>query len=491
MHRPTSSARFACALAVCAATIEAQTTDWSQFLGSDVSARGEGAQTLSFDRDNDLLYRVAIPPGESSPCVIGDHIFLTGVDDGQLVMFALDRETGRELWRHAVPGPKSFDFMHPDAGVAMPTACSNGQRVFFYFPSYGLIARTMDGELAWEKQLPDPAANFGIGSSPRLWKDTLFLLRDGCPDGKFYALDEETGEERWSLPRLAFRDSHATPFIWENAQRTELVLASTGTVVAYDPTNGDELWRVEGLTPLVCTTPTASRDRLYFAGWSTISAAGPDRLLAGMETPLELTQEERDDPAKMFARVDANDDGKIVADEIPPGRARTAFDFLDQNGDGGISVDEWTGLMRLPVMGKNLLVSIKPGGEGNVTDTHVEWEVKRGIPYVSSPLLYDGRIYMTKAGGILSCIDAETGDPRFRRARLDDHSEYYATPIGVDGHVVICASGGTVFVLEAADELKVVRAVDFGERIFATPAIARGRVYLRTQKALYAFGQGG
>ncbi|MHC5064717.1 MAG: PQQ-binding-like beta-propeller repeat protein, partial [Planctomycetota bacterium] len=76
----------------------------------------------------------------------------------------------------------------------------------------------------------------------------------------------------------------------------------------------------------------------------------------------------------------------------------------------------------------------------------------------------------------------------FRRTRLDDRSEYYATPLGVDGHVIICSSGGTVFVLEAADEFKVVRSVDFEERIFATPAVVDGTMYLRTQKALYAFG---
>jgi len=485
------SARSGVAPLLLAACLQAQapTANWSQFLGDDVSALGHGAHTLSFDRERDQLYRVAVPPGESSPCVVGDRIFLTAVEDKQLLMLALDRRTGAELWRHSVPGPESYDFSHSDSGVAMTTPCSNGERVFFYLPSYGLVARRMDGELAWELRLKDPAASFGIGSSPRLHGDTLYLLRDGCPERRLYALDEETGEERWSVPRLRFADSHTTPFIWKNREQTELIIASTGTVTSFDPEDGAELWRVQGLTPLVCTTPTASEDRLYFAGWSTPSAAGSDRFMDGMEEDVEFTDEELKDPRLLFAKIDANGDDEIEPAELPKGRARDSFVFLDRDRSGGIELKEWLPLMRMPVMGKNLLISIRPGGDGNITKSHVEWQWRRGVPYVSSPLLVDGRVYMVKAGGILSCIDAETGKPRFRQHRLGDRSEYYATPVGVDGHVVICASGGTVYVLEVADEVKIVHEVDFGERIFATPAIAQGCVYLRTHDALYAFGR--
>ncbi|MEM7199403.1 MAG: PQQ-binding-like beta-propeller repeat protein [Planctomycetota bacterium] len=481
----------ACASLLLAAPLvgQAATMSWPQFLGAGGTARAVGASTLSFDRASDLRYRVALPPGESSPCIVGDRIFLTGFDGEQLVMLALDRDSGEELWRHGVPGPESMEFQHVDAGIAMPSACATDELAFFYFPSYGLIARRYDGELAWEMKLEDPKPGFGIGTSPMIFDGKLFLLRDGCPEAKLYALDPATGDEVWSVPRPTFRDSHATPFVWHNEQRIELIIASTGTVMALDPQDGTELWRVEGLTPLICTTPTASADRLYFAGWSTISAAGPDRLLAGMEEPLELTDEERDDPKKLFARLDANGDEKLVEDEIPAGRIKTVFSMFDRDGDGAVVFAEWAPLMRMPQMGKNLMVAIKPGGAGDVTETHVEWSTSRGIPYVSSPLLYDGRLYLVKAGGVLSCIDAATGKPRFRRSRLSDHSEYYASPIGVDGHIVICSSAGTVYVLEAADELKIAREVAFDERIFATPAVVDGTVYLRTRQALYAFAK--
>ncbi len=466
----------------------APTANWPQFLGAD-QARGRGATSLTFDRERDLRYRVELPPGESSPCIWGDQIFLTGHDGDELVMFALDKRTGKQQWRFGVPAPEGVEFAHKDAAHTMSTACTNGRRVFFYIASYGLVARELDGELAWEKRLPAPKADFGIGSSPIVHGDHVILVRDGCPDAALYALDEATGKEVWSVPRLRYSDTHSTPFVWQNRDRTELVIASTGTVAGLDPESGKEHWRVEGLTPLVCTTPTASADLLYFAGWSTPGAAGINRLTDGMEDPVEFTPEELADPALIFKRFDADGDGSLTISEAPAGRVRQAYAFFDRNKNGTLELEEWMPVFQFPVTGKNVLIAIRPGGEGDVSESHVAWQVARGIPYVSSPLLYDGRLYLVKAGGILSCFDPVTGKPKFRRTRLSDRSEYYATPVGVDGHVLVAASAGTLFVLKASDELVIERTVEFGEPLFATPAVSDGVVYVRTRAALYAFGR--
>ncbi len=465
------------------------TDSWPQFLGSD-SARAAGATTLTFDRDRDLRYRVPVPPGKSSPCIHGDRIFLTGLDGEELVLVALGRRTGKELWRHAVPAPKPRKFDHVDAGFAMPTPCTNGERVFCYFPTHGLIARTVDGEPAWEKTLPETNGDFGYGSSPTLCGDLVVLLRDGCPDARLYALHEATGELAWELPRVRQFDSHATPYVWRNQERTELVIASTGTVAGHDPKTGRELWRVEGLSPLVCTTPVGDAEQLYFAAWSTPAAAGVDRFTDGMEETVELTEEEKRDPAALLRRFDKDGDEAISLAEAPAGRVRAAFGALDADGDGALSIDEWMSVLKFPRMGKNLAVAIRAGGAGDVTQTHVTWQQRRGVPYVSSPLLHDGRVWLVKAGGVVSCFQAKSGEPVFRRERLGDTSEYYATPVAVDGHVVVCSSAGTIYVLEAADELQVVREVEFGEKLFATPAVVAGDVFVRTDAALYAFGTG-
>jgi outer membrane protein assembly factor BamB len=476
------------ALALIVSTVSAQ-DNWPQFLGAGSTATANGADTLRFDREKDLRYRVAIPAGASSPCIWESQIFLTGLDGKELVMFALDRDTGKERWRHTVPAPKGIEFKHQDGGVAMPTACTNGERVFFYLPSYGLIVRDLDGELVWEKKLPRPKTDFGIGTSPTLCGDNVILLRDGCPDAKLYAFDAKTGKEAWAVSRVRFYESHTTPFVWRNAQRTELIVASTGTVMSFEPKTGEVLWRVEGLTPLVCTTPTASPERLFFAGWSTMSAAAIDRFLDGMENPIELTDAERKDPARLFQRFDEDSDGKLTKAEAPPGRIRAAWKFFDRDGNDVITRPEWDPMMRIPQMGKNVMIAIKAGGEGNITKTHVEWSAKRGIPYVSSPLLHQGKLILVKAGGVIGGFDAASGKQVIRRRRLADHSEYYATPIGVGDFVIACSSAGTLFVLDPKAKLKTVRSIEFEEPIFATPAVVDGVVFVRTRAALYAFGK--
>lgn len=463
--------------------------NWPQFLGEGAKSSGEEVRSLRFDREKDLHYRVEIPAGASSPCIWGERIFLTGVEGDEIVMFALERGTGKELWRHSVKAPKATNFKHKDGGIAMPTACTNGRRVFFYVPSYGLVARDLEGKLAWEKRLPAPKTDFGIGSSPALCGSNVILVRDGCPDAKLYAFDEATGEESWTVSRVRFWESHTTPLVWKNKLRTEVVVASSGTVISFDPESGKEIWRVEGLTPLVCTTPTADEDRLFFAGWSTPSAAGIDRFLDGLEDPIELTDEEREDPAALFRRFDTNKDEKLTIAEVPAGRVRGAWKFFDRDRNDVITLNEWAPLMRMPSRGKNLMIAIKAGGEGDVSESHVEWSVRRGIPYVPSPLLYRGRVYLVKAGGVIGGYDAKTGEKVVKRGRLEDHSEYYATPVGVGGHVIACSAAGTLYVLDAKKDLETVTSVEFEEPIFATPAVVDGVIYVRTRAALYAFGK--
>lgn len=486
-------ARLLLALTVAAPTLCIAQDQWPQFLGPGASATGQGARSLRFDRELDLRFRTALPSGASSPCIYGKLIFLTGVvdaEDGkQLAMFALDRDSGKEVWRHTVALGEPRDFLHKDGGIAMPTACTNGKRVFFYFAPYGLLARTLKGELVWEKRLPPPKTDFGIGSSPTLCGDRVILVRDGCPDARIYALDEATGEEAWAVARPRFWETHTTPYVWKNDERTEVVIASSGTVIALDPASGEEHWRVEGLTPLVCTTPSASAERLIFAGWSTPSAAGVDRVLDGLAAQIEFTEKEREDPAALFQRLDSNGDGKISKSECPAGRMRDAWSFFDRNGDDAVNLTEWTPLMRMPTKGKNVMIAIKAGGSGDITKTHVEWTVNRGIPYVASPLLYGDRVYLAKAGGIVGAYDVASGAQVVKRSRLDDTGEYYATPLGVDDHVVVCSAGGSLYVLDANKDLATVASIDFGEAIFATPAIVDGVVYVRTQAALYAFGK--
>ena len=470
-------------------TLDEEPQRWPQFLGLGGAAVATSSEPLplSLDQESDLLWKTGLAAGSSSPCIDGNRLFLTTHEGDHRHMLAFDRQTGDELWRYSIRAPGVGTAAHIDADLAAPTPCSDGERVIFYFGDYGLLALDFDGNLLWENPMPVPEAPFGIGTSPILVDDLVILSRDGCPDSAIVAYDRETGAERWRIPRLGFTFSFGTPFVWDNVKRRELVLASTTQIVALNPEDGVEFWRVDGVADFVCTTPTADTNTLYFAAWSTGGAPPAERARVSWGE-MEFTEAELADGTLAFQRLDRDSNGVVDLDEMPESRAKDAYAFFDQSQDGLLQPEEVVPMITMPQgRGRNVMVAIDAGGEGNVSETHVRWRHRRGIPYVASPLLYQGRVYLAKTGGFLTCLDAATGEPYFSQVRLEDPSEYYSTPVGVAGHVMVCGSGGKVFVLRATDEFELVHQADFGERITATPAIVDNTIYLRTEHSLWAF----
>jgi len=463
---------------------------WPQFLGpGGLPARDAAPRSLTFEREKDLVWRVALPRGSSSPCIDGERIFLTAAEGEELVMLALERKTGKELWRQSRKSRPLARTAHVDVDVAGPTACTDGERVVFYFGTYGLVVLDPAGKLLWEKPLPYPEGPFGVGTSPILVDDLVVLSRDGCPDSAIHAYSKADGTERWSVPRPGFTYSFGTPFLWNTKARRELVVAGTQRLTALDPKDGKQLWQVAGLTSVVCTTPTADAETLYFAAWSTPDAAQAERGAASFGE-LELGADELEDSGILLERLDKDGDGRLAVGELPPSRAKDAFAFLDANGDGFIGADELASVVERPKgKGDNLLVAVAAGGAGNIAKDAVRWSHARGLPYVSSPLLHRGRLYLVASGGMVTCLDPKSGKPFFDRERLADHGEYYATPLGAGEHVLVCSSGGTLSVLRAADTFVLERSVELGEALHATPALVDGVVYLRTDQALWAFGK--
>jgi outer membrane protein assembly factor BamB len=132
-------------------------------------------------------------------------------------------------------------------------------------------------------------------------------------------------------------------------------------------------------------------------------------------------------------------------------------------------------------------MAIRPGGEGNITDTHVVWRHDRNVPFCASPLYYDGKVFLVKDGGILSALDAKTGKPQ-KVARLPNTGEYYASPVAGDGKIYFLNEEGQLTVVKAEAKWEVVHTAEFKESGYATPALLDGRIYLRTGGHLYCFG---
>ncbi|HET8774481.1 MAG TPA: PQQ-binding-like beta-propeller repeat protein [Thermoanaerobaculia bacterium] len=131
-------------------------------------------------------------------------------------------------------------------------------------------------------------------------------------------------------------------------------------------------------------------------------------------------------------------------------------------------------------------MAIRPGGRGDVTGTHVLWNVPTGAPYVSSILFYDGVIYMANDVGVLTAIDAAKGT-RLWQERVD--GVFSASPVAGAGHVYFVSENGDTVVVQAGRAPRIVARNSIGGRTIASPAISDGRIFIRTDDHLFAIGR--
>jgi hypothetical protein len=131
-------------------------------------------------------------------------------------------------------------------------------------------------------------------------------------------------------------------------------------------------------------------------------------------------------------------------------------------------------------------LAIDPTGTGEVTKTHIRWRANRGVSYVPSPLYIDGCFYVVSDTGVLSALDALTGEYKNQK-RL--RGNFSASLLHAGGCIYSFSEEGEVFVLRARPELETVSEIQMDDPIYATPAVSEGRMYLRTWKKLYAIGK--
>ena len=118
------------------------------------------------------------------------------------------------------------------------------------------------------------------------------------------------------------------------------------------------------------------------------------------------------------------------------------------------------------------------------------WSKHRATPYVPSPLLYDGMLYFTQSNqGILSCVDASSGESIIGPVRLPDVASLYASPVGADNRANITGRDGTTLVLRRSRKLEVIATNRVDDRINASPALAGNELFLRGRQSLYCIAQ--
>ncbi|MGI9239586.1 MAG: PQQ-binding-like beta-propeller repeat protein, partial [Verrucomicrobiales bacterium] len=448
--------------------------NWPQFRGPNASGvDSTGQPPIKIGPEESVLWKVEVPWAPSSPIVWGDRLFLTSFRDGELETRCHRTGDGKLLWAKAVKPVGIEDFHRSDGSPAASTPATDGKHVVSYFGSFGILCYNLEGEEQWRHPLPIALSGgkYGTGTSPIIVGGRVILNRDQHRGSALLALDLETGKRLWETPRPDAAGSFGTPVHWENAGHDEIVVAASGRLKGYDLKTGEERWHLNGITGFVCTTPVIGDSMLYFAAFSN----------GQQDSPLPEWGE-------FLGRHDKDGDGEVAVDEIE-NPARDYYRGLDLNRDGKYTKQDWDAVSAAAAGTANLMVAIEPGGTGDIADTHVAWEFSKGLPYVPSPLFYDGRIYLVKDGGIMSSIDAESGDPVYSRERIGASGDYYASPVAAGEHLYVASLSGTLSVVKAGgDEPELLHQVEFDARILATPAVVGDRIYLRTSKHLFAFG---
>lgn len=434
------------------------------------------APPLEFSGGSNLFWEAAVGAGNSSPIVSGGRVFLTSYEGQKLRTSAWELETGRALWTAEVQ-PDSIEPAHRLASPAVPTAVTDGRRVVVDFGSYGLVAYDPNGAKLWERRLPKPVVEFGASSSPLLLEGRVYLNCDQDLGSYLTALDAATGRELWRVERAEFRRGFATPFLWESSPKQwELVVPGSLRLVSYDAGSGRELWTVRGTSRVACSSPTSGEGLLFTASWNVGGDAG---------SRIEMPTWEAFAPQN-----DANHDGLLSASEIPVGPVRERFTQMDLNKDGQVTPVEWNEMAVMFAKAENALLAIRPGGRGDITQTHVAWKATRSLPYVASPLYYEGRLYTVRSGGMATAYEASTGRVLYQDERLGALGDYYASPVAVAGRVYFVSQAGRVTVLRAGDRFEVLSRSDLGDEVTATPALSDGRFLVRLSGGkLKVFGE--
>jgi outer membrane protein assembly factor BamB len=459
---------FGVCLSACAAT-----HSWPQFRGENCAGMSESAKPpVEFGPGTNLLWKVELAEGLSSPCIWNDRIFLTTFEKGKLETLCLERSDGKILWRKQAPAEK-IEEVNPSSSPASATPATDGKSVYVYFGSYGVIAYDFDGAERWSKPLPMPVSLNGSGASPALMDGLVVINRDQ-EEGKssLLAIDSGTGRTVWETARPEFGSSYSTPVLWRRGEDKEVVLAGCLRVVGYGLKDGKERWSAGGLEGVsVCPTPVFGDGHLYVAS----------RSFGGANLPSY---------AQTLSEMDKNNDRKIAREEGKGLLAsKQVFNAIDKNKDSSIHEEEWIAYTSVIARGEHGIFALRPPGTGDVTSTHVVWKQKRGVATVPSPLFYRGRVYLVQDGGRVTCYRAKTGEVLYEQERIGADGQYFASPVAADGKIYLASTRGVVTVIEDGDTLKPLARSELGERIPATPAMADNALYVRTAKHVWAFGK--
>jgi outer membrane protein assembly factor BamB len=482
-------------LVVVFAPVWAVADDWPQFRGANCTgiSTTDAPLPVHFSATEGVAWKASLGDGIGCPVVVAGRVFTSAmVDDETVGLFAYDAESGKLLWQRSWPAG-DLDEVHKTNSHASTTPAADGDRVYFYFSTLGMIAvDASSGEDVWRQELPVPYFVFkwGAGMSPVLYKDLLLFCQDDDLNPAFYAFDKRTGKIRWKDDRNDMAVNYSHPVICETEQGDEIVLAGTGLLIGYDPASGKRIWQARTLLRNIKTTPVSLDGVIYISlqsgGIANQWLASVDQVETG-NSDGKLTRDEvqafvgkRPVPnafyEKTFGRGDLDQDGDLEGRELD-------LAFLHPDNFAGASYDAENAA-------DEYILAVRGGGRGDVTDTHVLWKHStRHTDHIVSPLVVNDRMLLVTGGGLATCFDTVKGDRIFSATRIQNGGEYFASPIFGDGKIYVAGENGRIVVLRDGPKLDVLAVNDLEDSILGTPAIADGALFVRTRNSLMRIGQ--
>lgn len=218
---------------------------------------------------SNILWKQSVPrSGHNSPVIVGNNVFFSGADDQARELYCYDLNTGEKRWTvsaSGIPGsPKTMPKTSHGTGLAASTVVADGGHVCAIFATGDMICADTNGKLLWSKNVGVPDNHYGYASSLLLFRDMVIVQYDNQANPRVFALDLATGAEKWSKSRPE-KITWSSPIIATVNNQPQLVLMGNPAITAYNPTSGEQLWRVECLTGEVGSSPCSANGVVFGA----------------------------------------------------------------------------------------------------------------------------------------------------------------------------------------------------------------------------------
>ncbi len=419
--------RLVCTLSASVVAVAAVSAEnWPQWRGPQLNGvSAEKGLPTKWTPEENIAWKLAMPSRTgATPIIWNNHVFLNVAlqeKEGDLELWAVDRGKGTVMWKKPLSGGNT---MMRKQNMSSPSPVTDGTTVWVMTGTGILKAFDFKGEELWLRDIQKDygafGLNWGYASSPLLHQGSLYVqvLHGMKTDDPSYILkiDGKSGKTIWRVerPTNAIRespDSYTTPALLRHGNQTEIVITGGDVVTGHDPETGKELWRMNGLNP-------------------------------------------ENNPAY-----------RIIASPLVTG-----------------------GLIIAPTRVRPML-AIKPGGSGDITESHKVWSFDRG-PDVPTPVSDGKLLYIVGDSGVVYALDVKTGEPVYGPERLKPGT-YSASPVLADGKIYVTSEDGVTSVFAAGPKFELIAENAMNEYTLSSVAVSGGQIFLRTAGHLYAIGKSG